>query len=75
MYSLYLTVVPYVCVGNVIGYLARSINSLQDLNFIYDYNTALCALITYDSYLKLKPKYKINTPSINPIDIKSIKTW
>ncbi|KAL4495539.1 hypothetical protein ABPG72_020280 [Tetrahymena utriculariae] len=75
VYSTYLTVVPYLCVGNLASYFARTLNSLQDLNFIYDYNRALSAMISYCSYLKLKAKYKINVPSINPVDLKSIKTW
>ncbi|EAR98175.2 transmembrane protein, putative (macronuclear) [Tetrahymena thermophila SB210] len=75
IYNTYFTVIPYLCIGNIVGYFARSVNSLQDLNFIYDYNRALCALISYEPYLKLKSKYKINTPCINPVDARSIKTW
>ncbi|KAL4495540.1 hypothetical protein ABPG72_020281 [Tetrahymena utriculariae] len=75
VYSTYFTVIPYLCIGNIVGYFARSLNSLQDLNFIYDYNRGLCALISYEPYIKLKPKYKINTPCINPVDARSIKTW
>ncbi|KAL4449594.1 hypothetical protein ABPG74_007417 [Tetrahymena malaccensis] len=75
IYNTYFTVIPYLCIGNIVGYFARSLNSLQDLNFIYDYNRALCALISYEPYLKLKSKYKINTPCINPVDARSIKTW
>ncbi|KAL4449595.1 hypothetical protein ABPG74_007418 [Tetrahymena malaccensis] len=75
IYSTYLTVIPFLCVGNLASYFARTLNSLQDLNFIYDYNRALSALISYYPYLKIKPQYKINVPSINPVDLKSIKTW
>ncbi|EWS73786.1 transmembrane protein, putative (macronuclear) [Tetrahymena thermophila SB210] len=75
IYNAYFTLIPYISVGNLISMFSRNLINLQDLNFILDYNKALSALISYESYLGLKPKHIINTPSINPLDIKSIKTW